>query len=155
MVLALPLFVGCSLVSVPNPDTRQPIRTHMLSWGVWGVPAVAKTCRTSPQSEADHVLPHRSWPCIVGPSAEPSCIGSQECVDNDLCLLIAWWFGTAVMSFPLALVFLVVAKWPAFLLWDYKLKLWLVLPLVLILALGWPEISISGQAVRSHGSSHL
>lgn len=52
-------------------------------------------------------------------------------MDNDLCLLIAWWFGTAVMSFPLALVFLVVAKWPAFLLWDYRLKSWLVLPLVL------------------------
>lgn len=82
-------------------------------------------------SEAGHALPQGNWPRVVGPLAEHICIGSQECVDNDLCLLIAWWFGTAVMSFPLALVFLVVAKWPAFLLWDYKLKLWLVLPLVL------------------------
>ena len=51
-------------------------------WGtadkVWAVPAVAKTCRTSPQSEADHVLPQRSLPCIVGPSAEPSSSGPRK-----------------------------------------------------------------------------
>lgn len=87
------------------------------TFGVCGVCLLSLIPEGICQSEAGHALPQGNWPCVVGPLAEHICIGSQECVDNDLCLLIAWRFGTAVVSFPLALVLLVVARWPAFLLW--------------------------------------
>ena len=110
-------------------EEMEGCKTHI--WGLWGVPAVADSRGNLPVWGRS-CAPSGQWPCVVGPLAEHICIGSQECVDNDLCLLIAWRFGTAVVSFPLALVLLVVAKWPAFLLWDYKSKSWLVLPLVLV-----------------------
>ena len=70
-------------------EERKEYGGHNL--GVQRVPAVAKACGKLLQSEVGHAFPQVSWPQTVGPSSEPSCIGSQEGVGSNQCLLTAWW----------------------------------------------------------------
>ena len=53
-------------------------------------PAVG-ICWNLLHSGTGHAFSQRNWPQFVGPSEEPSFMGSQEVMGIDLHLLIAWW----------------------------------------------------------------
>lgn len=84
-----------------------------------------EACGKLLQYEAFRGLSQGNWPWVVGPSAVPSCTGSQESMDSDLYLLPAWrplwkpshpplWSQTAAWSHPPPLALtqaFVVAGW--------------------------------------------
>ena len=72
-----------------QPGEREGYIRH--KWDVHMVPAAAKACGKLLQFKLVCVLQQGSWPQVVSSSTQPSYIGSQEWVGNDLYLLMGWW----------------------------------------------------------------